>query len=172
MSNTGPTGPVDYTNIDGNMGYTSGVAGTTGHNIGVLTDAFPSAATATTEAPLIATIDELLASREAILGKEAIDKNTLAVFLSSTALREAIRSALFQWASAGFVASQIIYSFTIEPPSICSDGATRSWNDYVTYCMDGTTLSSVLLTLQSNIEGMQLSQSRNGNTFRIHVTKK
>jgi hypothetical protein len=162
MSNTGPTGVTGSTGTTGASGpdvFTGG----TGY--------FPTEATGTTESPLIATIDELLASREAILAKEAIDKNTLAVFLSSTTLREAIRSALFQWAAAGFVDSQIIYSFTIEPPSICSDGATRSWNDYVTYCMDGTALSSVLLALQSNIEGMQLSQSRNENTFRIHVTK-
>lgn len=162
MNNTGPTGVTGSTGTTGASGPNVFTGGT-GY--------FPTEGTGTTESPLIASIDELLASREAIQAKEATDKDTLAVFLSSTALRQAIRPVLFQWAAVGFVDGQIIYSFTIEPPSICSDGATRSWNDYVTYCMDGTTLSSVLLTLQSNIEGMQLSQSRNGNTFRIHVTK-
>ena len=104
---------------------------------------FPSAATGPVEAPHIATIEELMASYGAIVNKEIDDKKTVLVLLNEN--RESLRVPLFQWAAAGFPASYIVQSVTIEPPSICSDGVSRNYVEYLNYCLG--TVSYTHLTL-------------------------
>jgi len=118
--------------------------------------------------PLVTTIDELMASHGAIVAQETKDKAIVAVLLRES--RATLRDPLFRWASAGFPPNYILQQFTVTPPSICSDGITRTVVEYFQYCL-GVTLGNLLPTLQALVEGMTLSYSFSGNTLRIHVTK-
>ena len=142
---TGPTGPIDIASL------------------------FPSAATGFVEPPHIATIDELVSSHAAVLLQEETDKNTLAP-LKTDALRDIMRPALFQWAAQGFPDMWVVERFTVDMPTVCSDGVSRSVYDYFEYCL-GTTLSSVLIELQSKLIGIRASYSFEGKTLRIHVSR-
>jgi hypothetical protein len=129
---------------------------------------FPSAATGPIEPPHIATIEELMASYGAIVNKETTDKQTVSVLLNET--RDTLRVPLFQWAAAGFPGIWVVQSFTLDPPSICSDGVLRELSDYFDYCL-GKPLGDALADIQSKLTGITLSISFLGNTLRLHVTR-
>jgi hypothetical protein len=118
--------------------------------------------------PVIATMDELMASHAVLVAQEATDRGTLAPLLNPT--REAYRPQLFAWASAGFPAIYVVQSFTLTPPSICSDGVVRDVVGYTWYLL-GVEIAGVLATIQSMLTGIVVSYSFQGNTLRIHVSK-
>ena len=158
MGDTGATGFQGFT----------GPTGPNGEPLDVLA-MFPSAATGPVEPPHIATIDELMASLEAVVSKENQDKYALSILSNQS--RETLRAPLFQWAAAGFPLAYIVYSLTIVPPPICSDGVTRDTYNYINYCL-GISLSELFETLQSKVVGMTFSYSiLDGNTLCVHVTK-
>jgi len=128
-----------------------------------------TAASGATTGPIITTIDELVASQGAVAAKQVIDTASVAPLLSSS--RELLRAPLFQWAATGFSPNYIIQEFTLVPPPICADGVTRTVVEYFQLCL-GVTLGNLLPTLQALVDGMTLSYSFEGNTLRIHVTKK
>ena len=121
-----------------------------------------------TPAPVIATMDELMASHAVIVAQENADRATLAPLLNPT--REAYRPQLFAWASAGFPGIYVVQSFPFTPPSVCSDGVTRDVTGYAWYLL-GIEIESVLATIQSMLTGIVVSYSFQGNVLRIHVSK-
>jgi hypothetical protein len=129
---------------------------------------FPSAATGTVEDPNIATMDELMASFGVLVNKETADKATVSVLLNGS--RESLRASLFQWATIGFPAIWVVQSFTLDPPPICSDGASRNVAEYFNYCL-GRDLNDVVQDIRVKIVGIALSMSFSGNTLRLHVSK-
>jgi len=120
------------------------------------------------QAPVIATMDELMASHAVIVAQEAADRATLSPLLNPT--REAYRPQLFAWASAGFPGIYVVQSFPFTPPSVCSDGVTRDVTGYAWYLL-GIEIESVLATIQSMLTGIVVSYSFQGNVLRIHVSK-
>jgi hypothetical protein len=120
------------------------------------------------QAPVIATMDELMASHAVTVAQENTDRGTLAPLLNPT--REAYRPQLFAWAAAGFPGIYVIQSFTFTPPNICSDGVTRDVTGYAWYLL-GVEIESVLATIQSMMTGIVVSYSFQGNVLRIHVSK-
>jgi hypothetical protein len=130
---------------------------------------FASSENSFVEPPHIVTIDELLASRGAVIAKESEDRNTLSV-LTSSAARETLRPALFQWASTGFKAGYIIKTIDITIPPLCSDGVTRTLYEYIGYCLN-TTVDEILRNLGANSTGVVFSYSISGTAFNIHVDK-
>ncbi len=172
---TGYTGDTGPTAMNMNLNLTPGITGPTSMTIvntvepsNPIMDMFPSAATGPVEAPHIATIEELMASYGAIVNKETADKKTVSALLNEN--RESMRVPLFQWAAAGFPGIWIVQSFTIDPPSICSDGVSRELSEYFDYCL-GKPLADALVDIQSKLTGITLSISFQGNTLRLHVTK-
>ena len=150
MSDTGPTGPTEPTEpVD--------ATGPTGPE-----------EPAPAPAPVIATMDELMASHAVIVAKEAADRATLSPLVSPT--RESYRPKLFAWASAGFPGIYVVQSFTFTPPSVCSDGVVRDVVGYTWYLL-GVEIGGVLATIQSMLTGIIVSYSFAGNTLRIHVSK-
>lgn len=173
----GPTGGIDSLSTGdiqtGLIGVDIGVLGHTGYTgpTGPSESTmamFPSAATGPIEPPHIATIEELMSSYGAIVNKEATDKKTLSLLLNEN--RDALRVPLFQWAAAGFPGIWVVQSFTIDPPSICSDGVSRELIDYFEYSL-GKPLNDAVADIQSKLTGIKLSMSFEGNTLRLHVTK-
>lgn len=119
-------------------------------------------------APVIATMDELMASHAVIVAQENVDRATLGPLLNPT--REAYRPQLFAWASAGFPGIYVVQSFPFTPPSVCSDGVVRDVVGYAWYLL-GVEIESVLATIQSMLTGIVVSYSFQGNVLRIHVSK-
>lgn len=153
MSDTGPTGPVEPTE-------TVDATGPTGPEETAIVPVAP--------APVIATMDELMASHAVLVAKEAADRATLAPLVNPT--RESYRPQLFAWASAGFPGIYVVQSFTFTPPSVCSDGVVRDVVGYTWYLL-GVEIGGVLATIQSMLTGIVVSYSFQGNTLRIHVSK-
>jgi hypothetical protein len=129
---------------------------------------FPSAATGPVEPPHIATLEELMASHEATVNKEAADRATLWVLLNES--RETLRTPLFQWAAAGFPVLWVAQTFTLEVPQVCSDGVSRNVYEYFEYCL-GKTIGDAIALIQTKLTGIELSFSFEGNTLRLHVNK-
>ena len=103
---------------------------------------------------LIATIEELLTSREAAAHKEAEDRSLLRPILRNP--RSVLRIPLFQWAAANFQNAYVLKTYTLTPPEICSDGVSRSPYDYTEFCL-GMSIPDFLIHLQVRVSGMTLS---------------
>lgn len=128
----------------------------------------PMGPTGPIEPPHIADIEELLASRETVLMKEATDRAALSVLLNPT--RETFRAPLFQWAAGGFVGGFIVFTLSIEPPEVCTDGVSRSIGGYVIYC-SGKSMEEITANIQSLMTGIQVFHSFTDTAVRIHVAK-
>ena len=164
MSDTGPTGPTEpteTTEMTGPTGpeETTEMTGPTGPE-----ETPPAPA----PVPVIATMDELMASHAVLVAKEAADRATLSPLVNPT--RESYRPQLFAWASAGFPGIYVVQSFTFTPPSVCSDGVVRDAVGYTWYLL-GVEIGGVLATIQSMLTGIVVSYSFQGNTLRIHVSR-
>ena len=129
---------------------------------------FPTAAAPTIEPPHIVTIEELIASREAVLAKQAADKVLMSAIANPT--QEVFRGPLFQWAATGFERGFMIYSVEITPPALCDDGVGRSIGNYIEYCT-GQTIETLCATIQSMMNGIQVFHSFLGSAVRLHVNK-
>lgn len=156
---TGPTEPTETTEMTGPTGPAETVDAT-----GPTGPEEPAPA----PAPVIATMDELMASHAVLVAKEATDRATLSPLVNPT--RESYRPQLFAWASAGFPGIYVVQSFTFTPPSVCSDGVVRDAVGYTWYLL-GVEIGGVLATIQSMLTGIVVSYSFQGNTLRIHVSK-
>ena len=164
MSDTGPTGPTEPTETTEMTGPTEptetvDATGPTGPE-----ETPPAPA----PVPVIATMDELMASHAVLVAKEAADRATLSPLVNPT--RESYRPQLFAWASAGFPGIYVVQSFTFTPPSVCSDGVVRDAVGYTWYLL-GVEIGGVLATIQSMLTGIVVSYSFQGNTLRIHVSR-
>jgi hypothetical protein len=116
----------------------------------------------------IMTLEELVASQEALQSKETSDRSLVTNFVNPDPA--VVRTRLLQWASMGFPNIFVLSSLELIPPSVCLDGVTRSAFQYVEY-LTGTSLSDHVLTLQQKLPGMHLSYSTPGSNICIHVTK-
>ena len=119
-------------------------------------------------APMVVDIAELIASHGAVQVKEAADRETISVLLNET--RNTLRPQMFTWAAAGFPPIYILQQFTLEPPSISSDGVARSVYDYFVYLL-GQEMGPTIAAIQALCVGVTISYSFSGNTLRIHVSK-
>jgi hypothetical protein len=129
---------------------------------------FPSAATGPVEPPYIATLDELMASREATLVKETADTLILSVLTNPT--RDPFRASLFQWAAAGFEPGYVIHTLTIDTPPICADGEVRAIGGYIMY-LTSKSPEQLCENLQAMMTGVRFYHSFKDNTIRIHVER-
>jgi len=102
------------------------------------------------------------------VAQEKLDKATVSILLNEST--ESLRTSLLQWASVGFPAAYIIKSITLNIPSICSDGVTRTVSEYFMYCL-GTDMVGLLEKLKAKVEGIQFGYSFENNSLRIHVSK-
>jgi hypothetical protein len=149
-SATGPTGPTGLTGLTGPSGfpfYTS--TGPTG----------PS---------YIATIDQLVTQHSLALAQEATDRASLLPLSSPTSY--GYTPALQTWASDGFPALGALVTMTLNPPSPCSDGTTRTVYEYVSYLL-GKDLGVATVELNSKFLGITIAYVLQANTLRICASR-
>jgi len=164
---TGTTGSIDVMTITQPTG-TSGPTGPTGPDLSFMM-LFPSAQTGPIEPPIIASIEELVKSYEATVAQETQDRQMLQALLTPS--RELFRTQLFQWAGRGFTSRYAIHSFTLTPPTVCSDGVVRTFPGYIDYCLDGKTMGHITETMASLMPGIEVSYSIVENTAFIYVSR-
>ena len=117
--------------------------------------------------PLV-TLDELLESSQATQAKESVDRGSLSVLLTPT--RDMYLPSLLNWAATGFQPGFQVFSLTINPPAVCSDGVIRSIAPYITYLTDSSP-EQICETIQATMTGITFFHSFVDNTIRIHVSK-
>ena len=143
---SGPTGPTDYSMM---MMGSSGPTGPTG----------PS---------YIATIDELITQQSTALVQESADRTSLLPLSNPGSF--AFIQPLRQWAAAGFPALTSLISITLNPPSPCSDGMTRTVYEYVSYLL-GKDVATATVELDSKFLGITISYVLSGNTLQLCATR-
>ena len=115
----------------------------------------------------IATLDELITSHDAIVNKETKDRGILSQL--SNPNRNEVRKQLLAWTSRGFPTNFVIFSISVIPPQVCSDGTSRNFTEYVSYLLE-TTIDEKLLLLQPQLVGISISYTIFGNTIRVQVS--
>ena len=123
---------------------------------------------AVTSPTYIITLDELVSSQEVLRQKEIDDKAFIDTIDNPNPID--LRAKLYQWAVQKFPEAFPVFSVTINPPQVCSDGVTRGLYDYIQFC-SGMSIADKLLSLQSKMQGIQVLNSFSGNTITIHVSK-
>ena len=123
----------------------------------------------TVSIPVQITLDDLLNSHAAITGKEDSDRSTVVTFTTVSA--ESLKPNLYRWAAAGFPGGYIVDTISLSPPSVCSDGVSRSLTLYFEYLL-GTPIATWLQNLETLTKGMMFTFSHNGtNNIVLHITK-
>lgn len=120
------------------------------------------------EPPYIMTLEQLVASQEALVSKETADLALVTTFVNPDPAM--VRTRLLQWASLGFPNIFVLLSVDLTPPSVCLDGVARSRFEYIQY-LTSTSLSDHVRALELKLPGMSLSYSTPGSTVCIHVSK-
>lgn len=114
------------------------------------------------------TLDELVSSQQVLQQKELDDKEIINTIDSPNPVD--LRAKLYQWAVQKFPEAFPVFSVTVNPPPVCSDGVSRGLYDYIQFC-SGMSIGDKLLSLQSKMQGIQVLNSYSGNTITIHVSK-
>jgi len=144
---TGPTGPSEYPYLM--IPSATGPTGPTG--------------------PVyIATIDQLVTQQSLALQQEATDRAALLPLTNPGSY--GFTPALQAWASAGFPALGALITITLNPPSPCSDGTTRTSCDYVSYLI-GKDLGVATVDLDSKFLGITISYVLQGTTLQLCATR-
>ena len=147
---TGPTGPIESSGASGPIPFL-----------------FPMVPVELVPTPPI-TIEELMNSYDAKVAQEELDKTTLYNMLNESS--DSLRTVLLQWASHRFPDAYIIKRITLNIPSVCSDGVSRTVSEYFMYCF-GTDMVTLLEKFKEKVQGIDFGYSFENNTLRIHVTK-
>ena len=126
------------------------------------------APTKTSTSTTIASLDELMNSREATLNKEIADKKCLDVLLSPTS--DTFRTSLFQWAAKDFPSGYILHSINLYAPLVCSDGSTHDIGGYVLFLAKKSS-EDIAKDIQSLMPGIKVFHSFLNSSIRIHISK-
>jgi hypothetical protein len=114
------------------------------------------------------TIEELMDSYDAKVAQEELDKTTVSNMINESS--DSLRIVLLQWASLRFPDAYIIKRITLNIPSICSDGVTRTVSEYFMYCL-GSDMVTLLEKFKEKVQGIDFGYSFENNTLRIHVSR-
>jgi hypothetical protein len=121
-------------------------------------------------APAPVTLADILSATELLAQKELADKARLdAIGGIST---DTLRTALIQWGVLGFPNAWILHQVTIAPPQVCSDGVSRSLEDYLQFC-SGKTIAEHVAVLQEKVasEDITLGFANVSGSIAVTVTR-
>jgi len=118
--------------------------------------------------PAPISLDDLLATNQMLLKKEAEDKAILEAMGNTS--HETLKSKLIVWATAGFPNVYEIDRLSITPPTLCSDGISRDLASYIQFC-SGKPIQDHISPLQAKVTGIAISFANMGGYISIVVTK-
>jgi hypothetical protein len=118
--------------------------------------------------PYLITMDELLNSRDVMIAREASDHQTIQYIESPDPIM--LKRKLLEWAALGFPDAFSVFTVTISPPEVCSDGIARGLYDYIQF-VSGQSLADKMKALEAKLKGISVVNSFSGGTITIHVMK-
>ena len=83
---------------------------------------------------------------------------------------DSLKASLIQWALLGYPNAHVIHSVPISPPSICSDGVSRTLGDYVLFC-SGKMIHEHVQVLQARMIDITVSFANFGSSLGIVVSR-
>lgn len=119
----------------------------------------------------IATIDQLLSLQQVVINQETTDTlNLKAIFVTPT--EPSFQAQLATWATLNFPPNYPIASIQVSPPTICSDGVSRTYIQYALFCLQAVSFDVLVSQLQSQFLGITLSYTLSDpSTISLVVTK-
>lgn len=115
------------------------------------------------------TLDDILATTDLLIQKEAADKATLDAIATMT--MDDLKTRLVIWGRLGFPNAYILHTFTLAPPAVCSDGVTRTLEEYISFC-SGKTIVEHVASVQAKIDpAIQVGFVNFGLSISLVVTK-
>jgi hypothetical protein len=117
----------------------------------------------------VISLEELMNSSQTIQLKENNDRDLL--YSIPNLPSETLLPILYKWSSRGCPPNFVIHTLSIETPSVCSDGVSRRFIDYLLYLSNDITLDSLVAGLSTRMPGMCFSYSFNTSTLNITVSK-
>ena len=118
--------------------------------------------------PPVISMNDILSSVELVIQKETADKATLESI--GTIGFDDLKNKLLTWGTLGFPNVYEIYRIVITPPTVCSDGVSRSLGDYIEFC-SGKPIQDHVAVLQQRVQDMTISFTNMGTYIGIVVTK-
>jgi len=118
--------------------------------------------------PYLLTLEQLMSTQSAATQQEGNDRTELQAVVTPNMGQ--LNPLFIQWATAGFPENYTLLSFTINPPSPCSDGTTRSVYDYISYLI-GTDVGDAVTKFDGFFQGMTIAYNITGSAFTIVVSK-
>jgi hypothetical protein len=110
-----------------------------------------------------------LDSADLLEQKEAADKATLDAIGSIS--YDDLRTRLIAWGRNGFPNASPLQTVTVFPPTVCSDGVTRTLEDYIQFC-SGKTIAEHVARLQAKVSSdICVGFANVGGAIAIVVTK-
>jgi len=104
----------------------------------------------------IATIDQLLSLQQVVTNQELSDTATLReMFVTPTV--SSFQTQLATWATLNFPTNYPIASIQISPPTVCSDGISRTYIPYALFCLQVESFDLLVAQLQPQFLGITLS---------------
>jgi hypothetical protein len=119
-------------------------------------------------AQYLLTLEQLMSTQTAATQQEGNDRTELQAIVTPSMGQ--LNPLFIRWATAGFPENYTLLSFTINPPSPCSDGTTRSVYEYISYLI-GTDLGDAVTRFDGFFQGMTIAYNITGSAFTLVVSK-
>ena len=81
-----------------------------------------------------------------------------------------VRATLAQWATLGFPNAYTMHEIPISVPPLCSDGVSRTLDEYITFC-SGKSIQEHVALLQERMPDIAVGFTYTGNSIRLVVTR-
>ena len=116
----------------------------------------------------IMTLEQLQQYHDSIMQAETDDKLKLSAITSPGS--SGIQQNLIQWASAGFPNDYGVVVVVLNPPSMCSDGQSRTIQQYIEF-LTGSNIMDLTTAFQTSFSGITFSYSIFGNIIILNARK-
>ena len=143
------------------------MTGTTGDTGPLVLFPFPGM-TCPTGPTYIMTLEQLQQYHDTIIETETADKLKLTAITNPGS--SGIQQKLIEWASAGFPSEYGVVTVSLNPPSTCSDGQSRTIQQYIEF-LTGSNIMDLTTAFQTNFLGIYFSYSISGSTVTLHASK-
>jgi hypothetical protein len=123
-----------------------------------------------TSSLVVIRLSDLLTDTEVLKQKELQDRQIVDALENPDFTH--LRQKLIQWTAAGFPYAFPVFSISVTPPQVCSDGVVRNLCDYIAY-VAGMSIETKLKKLEAKLEGIKVlnSYSDTAKTMTVHVAK-
>lgn len=121
------------------------------------------------EVPDIVSLEDIMSYQSVLLQRE----NDTKILLTNSMLNvsaSSLKPVLLQWATAGFPSSFVLLELEINPPSVCSDGVSRSVSEYINFCL-GDASQQLYSSLTPKLPGCLISYAITGTKFTAYISK-